>query len=122
MGQAPNDERRTLQDKTMSIRFAAPAGRLPGRIDAATARRARFAPANDNGPALPAPDFADGALDAALRLFSRHGLAAATHARARAEDAFFAGDRPGYRRWLGICRALDRRMARELSRVTDGRD
>ncbi|MXP41033.1 hypothetical protein GRI75_05160 [Altererythrobacter soli] len=55
---------------------------------------------------------------AALRHFADHGLAAASHARRRAETAFFAGDREAYRWWLGICRTLDRRMARELATTT----
>ncbi len=53
-------------------------------------------------------------LRGALRLFAQHGLGAAERARTSAEQAFFAGDRENYRRWLGICRALDRRMAISL--------
>ncbi len=54
-------------------------------------------------------------LRASLRHFAEHGLAAATHARAKAEAAWFADDRDAYRWWLGICRTLDRRMARDLA-------
>ncbi len=50
-------------------------------------------------------------LRGALRLFAQHGLGAAEHARTAAEQAFFAGDRDKYLWWLGVCRALDRRMA-----------
>ena len=32
-----------------------------------------------------------------------------------AEQAFFAGDREGYARWLEICRLLDRRVAGSLA-------
>ena len=65
--------------------------------------------ANDN-PA--AGDVArDVLLRDALKHFARHGLRAAEVARQNAERAFFAGDRPAYRHWLEICRALDRRMA-----------
>ena len=53
-------------------------------------------------------------LRGALRLFAQHGLGAAERARTAAEQAFFAGDRDSYRWWLGICRALDRRMAISL--------
>ena len=57
-------------------------------------------------------------LRAALKHFARYGLGAAEHARTLAEQAFFADDREGYRWWLGICRALDRRMAGMLSDQT----
>lgn len=83
---------------------------------------ANMAPAasNDNGqePAGAAM------LEAALRHFALHGLGAAHAARLSAQRAFFAGDRTGYRWWLGICQLLDRRMAqiaaRELDRHTQG--
>lgn len=66
--------------------------------------------ANDNG------NFGHSAeLRAALKHFAEHGLGAATVARQNAEQAFFRGDRQGYRHWLGICRTLDRRMATVLS-------
>jgi hypothetical protein len=71
-------------------------------------------PANDDNEA----GADDAMLRAALRHFADHGLAAASHARRRAECAFFAGDRDAYRWWLGICRTLDRRMARELAAGT----
>ena len=63
--------------------------------------------ANDNG----APLRQNEALRDALKLFADYGLGAAEEARGRAERAFFAGDSQGYRRWLGICRTLDRRVA-----------
>lgn len=53
----------------------------------------------------------DRLLRAALRHFAAHGLGAAEAARTEAERAFFAGETAEYRRWLGICRMLDRRMA-----------
>lgn len=91
----------------MSIRFAAacPGGnRQVGRVLA-------FTP-----PALPANDVEPGfgrdrLLREALRHFAEHGMAAAPRARARAEAAFFAGQREEYLRWMAICRTLDRRMA-----------
>ena len=58
-------------------------------------------------------------LRAALKHFARYGLGAAEQARAEAEKAFFADDREGYRWWLGICRALDRRMASMLRTRTE---
>jgi hypothetical protein len=63
--------------------------------------------ANDNGDGIAN----DKMLRAALRHFAAHGLGAAEAARSNAERAFFAGDRAGFRWWLGICRILDRRMA-----------
>ena len=63
--------------------------------------------ANDNSAGLGS----DKLMGAALHHFARHGLCAAERARESAEAAFFAGDREGYRRWLSICRLLDRRMA-----------
>lgn len=63
--------------------------------------------ANDNGEPLRH----DGVLREALKLFADHGLGAAEEARTRAERAFFAGDSAEYRRWLGVCRTLDRRVA-----------
>ena len=68
--------------------------------------------ANDNRSNHPPQDLV---LRDALRHFSRHGLGAAEEARQRAERAFFAGDMDKYRRWLDICRALDRRMASALA-------
>ena len=70
--------------------------------------------ANDNNAA----HSDDALLNAALRHFAEHGMAAASHARRRAEAAFFAGDRDAYRWWLGVCRTLDRRLARELAAGT----
>lgn len=94
----------------MSIRFAAPPQAMIVRLRGARARAAIARPSNDNQPGASA----EAMLRASLRHFAEHGLAAAAHARAKAESAWFAGDRDGYRWWLGICRTLDRRMAREL--------
>jgi hypothetical protein len=91
----------------MTIHFAAarPAVSAPG----AYLFRPRIAlqAANDNGEPLQS----NGVLRDALKLFAEFGLGAAEEARTRAEHAFFAGDSEGYRRWLGICRTLDRRVA-----------
>lgn len=53
----------------------------------------------------------DALLHDALRHFAEHGLSAAEQARINAEEAFFGGDRDECRRWMDICRTLDRRMA-----------
>ena len=57
----------------------------------------------------------DAVLRAALRHFASLGLAAAADARDKARTAHYTGRREDYRHWLGICRALDRRMAVALS-------
>lgn len=112
----------------MTIHFAAAQGRLVPGLGTSLLRARMARPANDNsGSALalrremrlcraenPAPDRET--LHAALRQFSKHGIGAAEHARNQAERAFFAGDRSTYRWWLGVCRALDRRMAGMLAR------
>ena len=56
----------------------------------------------------------DEALNAALRYFAEHGLAAANEARCNAEHAAVDGDDTAYAWWRDICHALDRRMARQL--------
>ena len=68
--------------------------------------------ANDNGDHLFG---SDAMLRAAIEHFARHGVGAAAHAKALAEEAFFAGNRDGYLWWLGVCRALDRRLATALT-------
>lgn len=72
------------------------------------------AAANDNGHG----ELHDNLLRDALTHFGRFGLSAAESARNEAERAFFAGDRKKYRHWLGVCRALDRRLAASLLRRT----
>ena len=57
---------------------------------------------------------ADARVAAAIKHFARHGAGAAAHAKALAEEAFFADNRDNYLWWLGVCRALDRRMAAAL--------
>lgn len=98
----------------MSIRFAAPPQARNVRLTGAQARAAAVRAANDNSVA----HSDDALLRAALRHFAEHGMAAASHARRRAEAAFFAGDRNAYRWWLGICRTLDSRLAHELATGT----
>jgi hypothetical protein len=98
----------------MSIRFAAPPQARNVRLSGSQARATIARAVNDNNAA----HSDDALLRAALRHFAEHGLGAAAHARRRAEAAFFAGDRNAYRWWLGICRTLDRRLARELAAGT----
>lgn len=98
----------------MSIRFAAPKGAIRNRMAASSARLARLRPANDNAP--PAQIAGDAALAAALRHFAAHGMAAARRAMDEAEKARSQGDEQGFAWWLGICRQLDRQMARQISR------
>jgi hypothetical protein len=98
-------------DTFMTIRFAAPPEALTQLVARRRVRGLCGRPANDNGGERPT----DAMLHAALRHFAEHGMAAAHRARRQAEAAFFAGDRKGYDWWLEICRALDGRMARELS-------
>lgn len=106
----------------MSIRFAAPRHAIRNRMEHTAARVACLVAANDN------PSLANGAnasrhdrlakatIDAALRHFARHGMAAAQQARTRAQAARAEGDEQGFAWWLEICRALDRRMACEIDR------
>jgi predicted phage gp36 major capsid-like protein len=96
----------------MSIRFAAPRHAIRNRMEDTAARIACLMPANDNRSS----HTAEPTLDAALRHFARHGMAAAHQARARAQAARAEGDEQGFAWWLEICRALDRRMAREIDR------
>lgn len=98
----------------MSIRFAAPTQALTIRLSGARARAAIAPSVNDNDSG----ESGQAALRASLRHFAEHGLAAAAHARAKAEEAWFLGDREAYNWWHGICRTLDRRMARELAAAT----
>ena len=96
----------------MSIRFAAPRHAIRNRMDDTAARVAYMFTANDN----PVRQLSEATLHAALRHFAEHGLAAARHARQQAEAARQADDRQAFAWWREICRALDRRMARELDR------
>lgn len=86
-------------------RSAAHAGALPASLPAIPAA------ANDNGCD---PDN-DAVLRSALRLFAEHGLGAGHRAQAKAEEAYFAGERERYRWWLTVTRVLDRKLAVELT-------
>ena len=91
----------------MTIRFAASKASGSSILARALAMPVPLQAANDNGDAI----CSDRLLKAALRHFAEHGLSAAERARQNAEAAFFAGQREDYQWWLGICGALDRRMA-----------
>lgn len=111
----------------MPIHFA-PAN-VPGKSRAnspvarALAERAIEQVANDNArdesDLIAVGHTGDHMLRAALRHFAQHGIGAAREARAQAEKAFFAGDRPAYDWWLGITRTLDRRLAAEAAKATE---
>lgn len=100
----------------MTIRFAARRSSIPGRMEGEDVLMAMPLPANDNI----ARHTSQTMVHAALRHFADHGLAAAHHARKQAEQACETDDEQGYKYWLEICRALDRRMARELENLTIG--
>jgi hypothetical protein len=101
----------------MTIHFAAARPVFDPLAGTLLRRRIVNHAANDNGHPLLSSDTM---LRAALKHFAAHGLGAAENARQHAEQAFFAGDRSSYLWWLGICRALDRRLAARLTRSADG--
>ncbi|MEO1488215.1 MAG: hypothetical protein AAFR88_02100 [Pseudomonadota bacterium] len=88
------------------------------------ARRAETRFANDNHEANATGKRShsdDRLLQAALRHFAEHGLGAARAARAQADAAFLVGDQQGYDWWLSITRTLDRRLAAQAERRTQGK-
>lgn len=106
------------------LRFAPRYGRvspclvrpLPARAGAL-----RTSAANDNAPA-PGPQPSHWGenretLEAALHLFAAHGLSAAKRAADEAAAAQRAGDLDKARWWIGVCRTLDRQLARGLRPV-----
>ncbi|MEY4055018.1 MAG: hypothetical protein RL519_353 [Pseudomonadota bacterium] len=102
----------------MTIHFAAARSPIATLVNPARRDRLISRAANDNGN--PATQIE---LRTALKHFAEHGLGAASVARKNAEQAFFRGDRQSYLHWLGICRTLDRRMAKVLSaRIEAGND
>ncbi|WP_191984690.1 heme oxygenase-like domain-containing protein [Pelagerythrobacter rhizovicinus] len=98
----------------MTFHFAASRSAANAPLARILQRRRAASAANDNCAA----HGGDRMLHAALRHFARHGLGAAREARRQAERAFFAGDRESYDWWLGVCRALDARIARSLEQET----
>ena len=72
-------------------------------------------PANENG----APTVDDKVLAHALRHFAQFGLGAAEEAYMRADEALGENDQETCEHWLEICRALDRRLARQFERALE---
>ena len=99
----------------MSIRFAPARKIAPQPVSRAFVLRHHRAAANDNALSVETLRERE-VLHDALRHFAEYGLGAAREAHLRAEEAFFAGDRTSYDRWLEICRLLDARVARQLQR------
>lgn len=97
----------------MTVYFAAARTAVRSPVARVLSRRTPGRAANDNGD-LAGTQANDNLIHAALRHFANHGMGAAREARKQAESAFFAGDRQGYDWWLGICRALDKRIAGQL--------
>jgi hypothetical protein len=101
------------------VHFAAARSTAHSPIARALAKKALARAANDNGDAgqmaAEASSF-DHMMRAALKHFAEHGMGAAEAARRQAEQAHFTGDGAGFQWWLGVCRALDRRMADRLER------
>lgn len=102
----------------MPVHFAAARSTAHSPIARALARKALTRAANDNGSlAGSAPSTFDAAMRAALSHFAEHGMGAAEEARRQAEQAHAAGDDQGYRYWLGVCRALDSRLAAKFEQA-----
>lgn len=102
----------------MTVYFAAARTAFRSPVARVLSRRTPGRAANDNGD-LSETQANDNLIHAALRHFATHGMGAAREARKQAESAFFAGDRLGYDWWLGICRALDKRIAGQLEDAAD---
>lgn len=101
----------------MTVHFAAARSIARSPVARVLSRRTPGRAANDNGNVAHI-QANDQLIHAALRHFANHGMGAARAARKQAEDAFFAGDRQAYDWWLGICRALDKRIAGQLELET----
>lgn len=105
----------------MPVHFAAARSTAHSPIARALAKKALTRAANDNGP-LGSSSISsfDTMMRDALRHFAEHGMGAAEEARRQAEQAHFTGDVQGYRYWLGLCRALDSRLAAKVERRLEG--
>ncbi len=102
----------------MTVYFAAARTTVQSPVARVLSRRTPGRAANDNGT-LAGIQANENVIHAALRHFANHGMGAAREARKHAEAAFFDGDRQAYDWWLGICRALDKRIAGELEDGTN---
>ncbi|MFM5929531.1 MAG: hypothetical protein ACKOPQ_01335 [Novosphingobium sp.] len=100
----------------MSLRFAPSRNANDAILARIFARKGPARPVNDNG--IPIGDLmADPQImRETLMHLAQFGMGAAPQARSRALSAFDAGDETEGRRWLAICRQLDRRMARTLEK------
>ena len=82
-----------------------------------SARRGPVRAENDNDTQRTGQDLqADSLIDAALRLFGTHGLAAAARACDAAREAERLGDHERAEWWIAVCGTLDHRMARAFRR------
>ena len=101
----------------MPVHFAAARSTAHSPIARALARKAHSRAANDNAGAaqmVATASSIDGVMHAALKHFAKHGLSAAKVAAQQAKHAHAADDTESYDWWLGICRTLDRGLARRL--------
>lgn len=105
----------------MPVHFAAARSTAHSPIARALAKKALTRAANDNGPlAGSSASSFDTMMRAALSHFAEHGMGAAEEARRQAEQAHFTGDEQGCRYWLGVCRALDSRLAAKVEKKLAG--
>lgn len=77
-------------------------------------RKGPSRPANDNGRLIGDLMSDPKVLRDTLLHFARYGMAAAQAAREEAVAAFELDDEAEGRRWLAICRQLDKRLARRV--------
>ena len=98
----------------MTIRFAPSRRAGTTALTRSLGRNEAVANANDNRD--PGDPLIDDSVEAALRHFAEHGLAAARVARENAEVALANNDAGSYEYWQGVCRMFDRPMADDLQR------
>lgn len=91
----------------MTIYFAAARNRDHAAIVRVLSPKVRLSHANDNTGDISG----NPVMRAALELFARHGLGAASRACEKAQAAAFDGDSRDCRHWLSVCRMFDRRLA-----------
>ncbi|MBX7482702.1 hypothetical protein [Qipengyuania qiaonensis] len=102
----------------MPVHFAAARSTAHSPIARALAKKALARAANDNGDSAQVraeAGNADRTMHAALKHFAEHGLGAAKVAWRQAEQAHSTGDIQTYEWWFGICRTLDRRLAKRCA-------
>lgn len=101
----------------MTIRFAPASNRnaLLRTVAWRAAGRPLTPAGNDNGPLPGEQELEQELLAETLRHFAVHGLSAAERARSMAIAAARSDDTTAYKRWLAVCRMLDKRMAGALA-------